>query len=643
MFFANNENLILRPMRSKNIFNSTLNPLLAIISFFIFVYFFYFNIEFISLNNINYPVFDYWRMFTEAVSAKESGDYFKYIFSRINEHLTAGTFSAILVDYFFFNLNLNFLRFVHYSSFIALIFSLLFLHIKIFYEFDRYKINWTSIFMLSLFCLFSLLSLRTWEVHYGYTVFANIQFFLFYTLSHYLYNQRCNSYFKGVNVSNTSLLLVVLLCLLCQYSVAIGIFALPSIFALSILRSAPKKESILLFLLCFFYIFLYTLGLSFDSFFQSFSNGNNLSHVIENQGLFSFSKDLSLFRPFYFMCLMIGSFWIPSDLIFIYPKYLIFIFGFFGIFLSGILFRIFLIGKYFNSSSFNTLFALLFISLTYALMVGLTRSHMIDEQAMVSRYMLTSGIFWSCLLALSYFIIYMRYPLKRHSINTVFLIAIIILSIRLVVTQRAEFNFFKLRTSNVNNAVLALKFGINDDKFFPWLQILGVKNFYTLLDIYRSNKTSIYADPLLGAIGLKLPEGITINDRVCSGNISQFDIIDITSRFYDKNGIAIKLSGDIAYNSSLTTSNIILIADQNSIVRGLGNIESNEAGLIDRLYNDGNFTFDNPKWYNRVVGKGLLLNYEWTAYSVISNKQEKLKAYLFNKESNLICPLKEKI
>ena len=181
---------------------------------------------------------------------------------------------------------------------------------------------------------------------------------------------------------------------------------------------------------------------------------------------------------------------------------------------------------FFNSSSFNTLFALLFISLTYALMVGLTRSHMIDEQAMVSRYMLTSGIFWSCLLALSYFIIYMRYPLKRHSINTVFLIAIIILSIRLVVTQRAEFNFFKLRTSNVNNAVLALKFGINDDKFFPWLQILGVKNFYTLLDIYRSNKTSIYADPLLGAIGLKLPEGITINDRVCSGNISQFDIID---------------------------------------------------------------------------------------------------------------------
>ncbi len=539
--------------------------LLSCLPFAIYFYRF-FEINFFL---VNFPVFDHWRMMAETIDSSKNNLTLSFFFSPIMEHRLPLIRSYLLIDYSFFNFNFNFMRVNHWVSFFLLLAFTIWQFTKITIDFNKYKLFLNSLIITS--CILFLLSIRAWEVHYGFMNPGTIQCYLLFMLACFFYNKRCDLNEQGNKVSYLNLLLIISLCLLSEFSMAFGLLALPLILLNSILRASPKSESLLLFIASIFCFFIYSVGIDEQIVSGSFFN-INLNEVK---------------RILYFCCLTIGS-------IFTIDKSTAFAFG-----LPGILFSIILLTYLFffvkKKSSIATITAsMLMFTLGYVLLAAIARRSFIEEQAMVSRYMLTSGIFWSSLYTLALYFSLKIFSRSHINVLLVFSFLTLILSVHFSLFQKSQFKNFNIRYTKDSAAVKGLQAGLYDPETFSSLQIrndeYGKKEFLKYLKVYWDNKTSIYAESSLDLIGQNINTLFSSPQRNC--DIGMLKIIT-TDKFEELLGVSetdlgIKVSGNIGSNELLYPANIFVV-DKNGIIKGQ-NVLSHNNDLNTR-------TLDRVDWF----------------------------------------------
>lgn len=553
----------------------------------------YLTIKFFIDADVSYPVFDNWGYFADLIDHADNNNLSALLVKQANEHRPVLTFIAMLVDYTYFGFNLKFIKIFHLLSYGALVTFIIWLSGQITNELDR-SIRNSAKLLVSVSGLFFMLSMRQWEIHYGYTNVGTIQGFLFFACSIYLYNKRFDWRASGNKVTYASFVVVAIFALLSAASMAFGLLTIPFVFAISVLRGAPKKESWLLILLTFTFYFVYGIGMNLAP-----SDGAEWK---------LYPNDL--IRIMYFSAMLLGS-------LFIAKKIIAVLIGIIGIAITTIA-SIVLFKRRTHHSELVTVYSLLMLSIAYAIMVGIGRRHMSDESAMVSRYMLAAVIYWQSLFTVSVYAGLQFFPQVKHQMLSFFKFALIPIVIVLFIHQKFKHEFIVDTVRKNSLAVNALQFGIVDS--FLSNQVISMDQLYSWVKVLYDHKTSIYGMKLANQYGQIIHETYGNNSR-CTGGISSIDNRPIINQLAsDSSTMGLKLSG-WAWNkpSALVHPSSIILVDQHGVIKG--------AGL---------FSVKRPD-VTRNLGDPTAKDAEWVAFARLDQDATEIYGYAIYDKENEAC------
>lgn len=511
-------------------------------------------------SDVSYPVFDIWFYITELIGAADRNNLLAYVVSQANEHRPVLSFLAMSIDYFYFGFNLHFIKIFHLLSYGALVLFIIWLSGQITNGFDRSIRNSAKV-LISASGLFFLLSMRQWEIHYGYTNVGTIQGFLFFVCSVYLYNKRFDWRAGGEKVTFASLAAALAFALLSTTSMAFGLLTLPFIFVISIVRGAEKKESLVLALLACMFFVIYGIDMNFAP--------------ADNAEWRLYPTDI--IRIIYFSVLLPGS-------VFIANKPIALLIGLAGMVTTSAISFAVMAKKQNHRTVPVTIYCLLLLSISYSIMVGIGRRHMPDEQAMASRYMLAAAIYWQSLIALSLWAGIRYFSKHRDNILLLFRFVIISSMIVLFAQQKIKYDHIMNMARKNSVAVNALQFGILDRDTFPSYQIVDINEFYSAVKTLKDHQTSIYGTPIAKLYGQKISDKYAVDNNRCAGDITDSSTPPIIKQLVsDPSTSGLKLSGR-AWNKQPGTvlPSRILLTDRQGIIKGAGEFTASavDAGWV---------------------------------------------------------------
>lgn len=497
--------------------------------------------------DVSYPVFDNWYYFADLCRYIDSGNPMGFIFSQANEHRPVLLFTSMFIDYLYDGFNLTFMKAFHLISYTCLVAFILWLSGEIFADLDR-PVRRQARIIVYTSGLFFLLSMRQWEVHYGYTNVGTIQGFLFFVCSIYLYNKRFEWKSSGKIIGYKSLAAVIFFALLSSFSMVFGLLAMPFVFVLSIIRRADKKE---VFVLLITTLCICTL----------YASGMNFSPSSNSQWQFNLPEIL---RIAYFSILLPGA-------LFLTQKKITFIIGLIGTLIVIILSTVIARKRLSNNAAMITIYCLVLLTMAYALMVGIGRRHMIDEQAMVPRYMLTAAIFWHGLFALSTYAGLRLFDTGKKLPLVLARIALVPIIVLLFIHQKLRHEQILEMVSKNSTAVTALQFDVIDPETFPAYQLINIEEFYESLKQLKHHATSIYGVTPATFFGKNATSLFVTDNSLCSGSITGTARLNTIKQVVDDpSATGLRLSGWLDSASPDTAPSGMLLVDQDGVIRGAG-------------------------------------------------------------------------
>jgi hypothetical protein len=341
--------------------------------------------------------------------------------------------------------------------------------------------------------------------------------------------------------------------------------------------------------------------------------------------------------------LSIGAFWINTSDLFFINKYLISFIGF-----VPLIFSLFFIYYFYVKKNKNVYLLLihiaLFVSLIYLLMIGFARNEFIDEQAMVSRYMFGSGIFWLCFFVTLYFYSILRFTNNKLLVDNIFLSSILLISIYLNFIQYTEYRNISGRMQSAKFAVEALQQDLNDAKYFKALEIIGIDGFYRLLKIYKQKNTSIYNNNnYFKYVGNNINEFDNFSRYNCNarfGSLRKIDVIDtLLDGRSEFNGYF--FHGNIEINDNLNNVYVVL-TNNHGVIKSSKKLILNKPNLFKRIFpqltNNDDLRLKGAAFFDRLMGKNLEYTLKWHLYSKLE-KSSDYNIFFVAEDDKKICQL----
>ena len=498
--------------------------------------------------DVAFPVFDNWYYFADLCRYLDENDPISFLVKPANEHRPVLTFVAMLIDYRCFGFNLTFIKIFHLLSYGSLIGFILWLSGCITDKFDV-SIKKPAKTLVYASGLFLITSMRQWEIHYGYTNVGTIQGYLFFLYSTYLYHKRCDARISRKKVSGATFFPILLFALLSTASMSFGLMTLPCLLLISILRGARKEESWFFLVLTGLLFSIYCIGMDFSP-----------AHKTEWQFHLH-----DLLRILYFATILPGSI-LVADTRAALPM------GLIGMMATALVSIVIIRKKPYHCSKVMTAYGLLLLTLAYMIMVGIGRRHMIDEQAMISRYMLTAGIYWQSLFTLSIYCALELFPGQKLRVLTIGRIAIVPVIIALLIQQKVKHDFLVRMAENNRVAITALQFSILDPDTFPDYQLINLEGFFSSLKVLSDHETSIYGTKTKKLYGKNIQDAYFIDNNLCTGNISGFNNLVIIKQLDpDVSMRGLKLCGTVQNRQTTTPpSSGIVLTDRGGTIKGSG-------------------------------------------------------------------------
>lgn len=557
----------------------------------------YVTIRFFIDADVSYPVFDMWNLFSETVQYVDSNNLFALVVRQLNEHRPIITSAVILLDYLYFGLDLQLIKIFHLVSYSALVVLIIWLSGHITDGLDRSVRNSAKI-IVYVCSLFFILSMRQWEVHYGYTNVGTIQCFLFYAYAVSLYSKRLDRFDPGKGFTSESLAAVIFFAALSTASMAFGLLTMPTVCAVSLLRGSRKRESCLLAFLIVMFFWVYCIEM-------------NISPADKAEWRF---HPNDLVRIIYFALMMLGS-------LFTVNKLAALIIGAIGMATASIAGFILIIKKQYERSSVITVSCLMLLSLAYAVMVGIGRRHLPDDLAMASRYSLAAAIYWQSLFAVCLYTGLHCFPQKAHTVLSFFKIALISVIIVLFYHQNLQYEFMKSRVLKNNVAVNALQFGVSDPEKYLLIQVVNLDELYSWAKVLKDHQTSLYGTQFAQLYGKNINGTYSISDDRCTGDVSDITYSPVINKLTsDSSTVGSKLSGWAkSRQPSMSPPSQILLVDQNGFIKG--------AGLFSE---EGSNLLKNP-------GFPVINSTEWVGFARLNKDTTELYVYALYKKENTIC------
>lgn len=543
-------------------------------------------------SDVSYPVFDNWFYFADILTYLDKKDFFHAAVKQTNEHRPILTFISMIIDYSCFNYNFTFIKLLHLLSYVALVAFMLFLSVN---AIDAVESSFRSSgkILVLVSGLFFLLSMRQWEVHYGYTNVGTIQAFLFFTSAVYLYLKRFDWRESGGAVTWKSLAMVIVFALLSTASMVFGLLTIPFVTFLSILQGARRGESLL----------LAVIGLML---FLTYGFGMDVSPAGREEWII---RAADLIRIVYFSLLLPGSLFVAQI-----PVALpIGIMGILVTIVSGIAL---VIRSKKISAELCTLYCVLMFSIVYAVMVGIGRRHMPDAQAMVSRYMLAAAIFWQALFTISLQAALSSHRLNRYAIRLYSAALVPVITV-LMIHQSLKHDVLQKMATDNTITVHALRFGLFDSDTFPSYQFDDLNVFYSSAKILQDHRTSIYGSHYAKMYGQRIAHLFNIDNSSCTGSVSASRIIPIIKQLDEDSSLyGVKLAGRATNNPSTKQLPAqILLTDQNNRIRG--------SGLITP-----------PTLFRQRRDTGTI---EWVAFARTGQSVTEVRAYALYEQEGVVC------
>lgn len=473
---------------------------------------------------IHFPVLDNWKHFYDLVQADKKSSLPNFIWEQINEHRPVILKLIYLIDYKFFDLNLNFSQTV--SLFLYFIFTLGFLRLAKWHL--NFLPNWTEKTFSFCVCLFLLTSINYWEVLLGALNIGTVSAWvcIFATILSY------SKYSTSQKIS--FLILANIAAVLAALNMAFGFVA----FLLLMLMGIINKNKTIIIVLPLL------IGSIFFSIYSHNLNFTTASPVIYSKLLFDIPRVVACTT-----CCLGGYF-------FDEPFYAI-IAGVVGIIYALPIIVNSLCKKHINRYELLILLLLL-SSILYAVMIGVGRRHTSLQAAMASRYLFTSAIFWSTLWLL---LIKKAYKSK-----------IAINSIKILVLLFSPFLLVKdiVKTNDILNwilrqkvAITSLSARINDSNETGALCVLDDVMLLKYDALFYENKICYFSLPETKKLGTKIPSIILIKSNYEKSLISITPLTEKKIIKDDKQ--ALKIMGYAFDKNDNPPSYIIAVDDQDKV------------------------------------------------------------------------------